>query len=343
VDRRTHRRLCLIPQVPGHAGPAAFQKRLALGMERRGVEVTFDSGDPHLGAVLVNGGTRQLRRLRRLQARGLPVIQRLDGMNWIHRRRRTGAFHFLRAELNNLNLRLIRRRFSDGQVYQSQFSRVWWERVGGPGQRPAWVVYNGVPLDDYVPGSDDLRPSDRVRLAVIEGRLAGGYEIGLDWALGLAAGLARELKRGVELVIAGMAQPDVIPQPPRGGVELRWLGQVPPAAIPELDRSSHLLFSADLHPACPNSVIEAMACGLPVVSYDTGALPEMVIGDSGRLAPYGADPWRVDPPDAGALVRAAAAVLDEQPRFRRGARLRAEEAFGLDRMVDGYLVALGWT
>jgi len=341
LDRPISHRLCLIPNVPGHAGPAAFQSRLGLGLGLRGIEVTFDGTDRRIDAVLVNGGTRQLRRLRRLRARGLPVIQRLDGMNWIHRRRRTGALHFLRAELNNLNLRLIRHQFSDGQVYQSYFSQAWWERAAGPNRNPAWVVYNGVPLDVYTPVVDPAPPTDRIRLAVIEGRLAGGYEVGLEWALNLASGLSRKAQKPVELVIAGMAKPDVIP-PPRDGVDVRWLGEVAPEAIPALDRSAHLLFAADLHPACPNTVIEAMACGLPVVSYDTGALPEMVVGDAGRLAAYGSNPWQVEPPDAGALVEAALGVLAEPERFRKGARRRAEQAFGLERMVEGYVTALGW-
>lgn len=342
MDRPISRRLCLIPNVPGHAGPAAFQSRLALGLSQLGIDVTFDSSNRALDAVLVNGGTRQLWRLRRLRARGLPVIQRLDGMNWIHRRRPTGALHFLRAELNNLNLRLIRRLFSDGQVYQSQFSKTWWERSAGSVRKPDWVVYNGVPLDVYTPGEAGARPADRIRIAVIEGRLAGGYEIGLDWGLALASGLRRALQKPVDLVIAGMAQPEVIPKPPGAGVEVRWLGGLAPEAIPDLDRSCHLMFAADLHPACPNSVLEAMACGLPVVSYDTGALPELVVGDAGRLAAYGSDPWRVEPPDARSLLEAAVGVLTELDRYQKGARQRAEEAFGLEQMVEGYLAALGW-
>ena len=48
-------------------------------------------------------------------------------------------------------------------------------------------------------------------------------------------------------------------------VPVNFLGVVPLERIPELDRSAHLFFSAEYHPPCPNSVIEALACGLPVV------------------------------------------------------------------------------
>jgi glycosyltransferase involved in cell wall biosynthesis len=264
-------------------------------------------------------------------------------MNWIHRRLRTGARHFLRAELNNWLLRLIRNRMADHIVYQSRFARGWWERVGGPLPAPASVVYNGVPLGTYTPDGPDERPSDRWRLLVVEGNLAGGYEVGLEAAVGLVRRLQEVAGRPVELVVAGR-----VPERDRrrwtsdGHLELHWLGLIPPTDIPALNRSAHLLYSADLNSACPNAVVEAMACGLPVVAFDTGALPELVKADAGRLASYGGDPWRLDPPHLEALSKVAMDVLREQPRFRAGARRRAEEAFGLERMVDGYLAALGW-
>jgi glycosyltransferase involved in cell wall biosynthesis len=107
--------------------------------------------------------------------------------------------------------------------------------------------------------------------------------------------------------------------------------------IPEIDRSAHVLFSADLNPACPNSVIEAMACGLPVVAFDTGALNELVLNDSGRLVPYGSDPWKIEQPDIQALANAAAGILKDQARFRKNARTQAEAALGLDKMMDDYI------
>jgi glycosyltransferase involved in cell wall biosynthesis len=145
-------------------------------------------------------------------------------------------------------------------------------------------------------------------------------------------------------MVAGRASPEIRERAERiEDITVQWAGVVPRERIPELDRSAHLLYAADLNAACPNAVIEAMACGLPVVAFGTGALPELVKGDSGRLAPYGGDPWKLDPPDVDGLAYAALEVLSDPSRFQTGARARAEAAFGLDQMVKGYLTALGWT
>jgi glycosyltransferase involved in cell wall biosynthesis len=118
------------------------------------------------------------------------------------------------------------------------------------------------------------------------------------------------------------------------------MNTTPREHIPWLMRSSHLLFSAEINPPCPNSVIEALACGLPVVGFDTGSLSELVEGNAGRLAPYGADPWKLQPPDIPALGEAATEVLQDQDRFRKLARERAESAFDVETMVDEYLKVL---
>jgi glycosyltransferase involved in cell wall biosynthesis len=118
------------------------------------------------------------------------------------------------------------------------------------------------------------------------------------------------------------------------------MGSVPRDRIPEIMRSAHLLFSADLHPACPNAVIEALACGLSVVAFDTGAVKELVIGDSGRVVSYGSNSWNIEYPDVPTLAKAAYDILKNQPHFSRSARSHAESALGLDQMVDAYLKVL---
>ena len=79
---------------------------------------------------------------------------------------------------------------------------------------------------------------------------------------------------------------------------------------------------------------------MPVLSYDTGALAELVDDQAGRVVPYGGDAWRLDTPDGGALAQCAVHILTNLEGFRVAARQRAETMFGLDKMVESYLNVL---
>lgn len=349
------KRVCLIPRLSGVGGMVSFQHKLVRGLVQRNIQVTYDPGDMPYQVLLVVGGTRQLAALWRVRRRGIPVVQRLDGMNWLHRLRmpgggRTGLRHYLRSEYGNLILSLIRARLADYIVYQSEFSQRWWERERGPTPVPSSVVYNGVDLARFSPQGEGGRPAKRWRLLMVEGSLMGGYEVGLKSGVDLARQLAARAndshsRKPVELMVVGRVTPHLQQRwqnalKGHAGVELRWEGQVAHERIPSIDRSAHLLYSADLNAACPNSVIEAMACGLPVVAFDTGALPELVAKEAGKIVAYGGDPWKLEPADIPALAEAAWQALDQQKRFRSAARQRAETLFGLQRMTDGYLQAL---
>lgn len=336
------RNVCIWPKLEGLGGPTSFQRRLMVALQARGVSVHHDPQDPDCQAILLIGGTRHVDVLWRAHQRGLRILQRLDGMNWIHRRRFQGLRHALRAEYANLNLAFIRRFLADGVVYQSQFARAWWQRVYGRGEKWETVIYNGVDLDQFAPFGMHERPAERWRVLVVEGHLRGGSALGLESAVRLTRALQERAKRSVELWVAGgvpAAERTLVSLLARD-LTLNWVGVVSPERIAYLDRSSHLFFSAELHPACPNAVIEALACGLPVVGFDTGALGEIVTPVAGRVVPYGADPWRLQSPQIEPLVEASLEILSNWSAFSRGARQRAEAAFGLERMTSQYLEAL---
>jgi len=344
IKQKSPEQICLVPRLEGLGslgGMVSFQAKLVNGLLKRGLEVTFDLNDPASAAVLVIGGTRHLGALWRARQRGIRIVQRLNGMNWLHRKQRTGLRAYLRAEGNNLVLTFIRRFLAHAIVYQSRFSHDWWQQAHGSLPTPCRVVYNGVDLDLYSPLGPHQRPSDHFRILLVEGRLGQGNAQGLENALGLVACLRQTHQLPVELAVVG----DVAPQlradiQARAGGLVSWMGILKREQIPLADRSAHLLFSADLNAACPNSVIEAMACGLPVVAFDTGALRELVTEDAGRVAPYGSNYWDLEPPILSPLAQAAAETLADNERFRAAARRRAEAAFGLDQMVEGYLEVL---
>ncbi len=349
-------RVCIIPQVSGVGGMVSFLHKFSAGLERRGVAVSRRLDDAPYDAVLVIGGTRDLRGLWRARRRGVPVVQRLNGMNWLHRfpQHRGGWRHALRSEYGNFLLHLIRERLASAVIYQSGFARGWWERVYGAAPIPAAVVYNGVDLGNYTPHGPEQPPAEHVRLLMVEGSLMGGYESGLAAAVDLSARLSTLMAQrsaaaqAVELMVVGQVpqatqqtwQTQLAQSAPPERARITWAGALPRERIPSADRSAHLLYSSDLNAACPNSVIEALACGLPVLAFDTGALPELVPPSAGRVTPYGGDPWKLDPPDTSALAYAAMEILEAGDKLRAGARAQAEAHFGLETMIDQYLEVL---
>jgi glycosyltransferase involved in cell wall biosynthesis len=332
-------RICIVPNVHGVGGMVSFLHKFSTGAQARGVVVTNNLTDVPYSAVLVIGGTRGILPLWRQKQRGVRVVQRLDGINWIHRVRPVSIKHSMRAEYGNFVLALIRRFVAERIVYQSEFSHGLWDARFGRLNKLVSVAYNGVDLGVYSPGVGQAS-SLIYRLLVVEGSLGGGYESGLGNAVRLAEGLAA---RGwpMEVLVAGEVSPALKAEwVAKSTVPLKWAGLVAREAVPELMRSAHLLFSADVHPSCPNSVIEALACGLPVVSFDTGSLAELVSPECGFIASYGSNAWKLEPPDVTGLAAGTESVLKDWPKFSAAARKRAESAFGLELMVDKYLDVL---
>jgi sugar transferase (PEP-CTERM/EpsH1 system associated) len=115
---------------------------------------------------------------------------------------------------------------------------------------------------------------------------------------------------------------------------LRDLAWLPGARddIPELLRSFDLFVLPSQAEGISNTILEAMACGLPVVATDVGGNAELVVaGETGRLVPAS---------DPEALALAIQEYVDDPGRMRaHGAagRRRVEEQFSMEAMVAAYL------
>ena len=335
-------KICIVPKVDGTGGMASFRLKFEEGVRVRGIDVTHEL-DEDPDAVLVIAGTRFLLDLGRIRRRGIRVVQRLDGVNWVHRVKWSGVRYTVRAVYGNALLALIRNRFADRVIYQSEFIRGWWQDWYGVANAPATVIHNGIDLDAYAQSGEGDRPTDRYRMLLLEGSLARGLNSGLFHAVEAAKKLSE--KYPMEVVVAGTVDEStqwkinsVISEVKN--FSIKFLDTVPRADVPKLARSSHLMYSAEVNPPCPNSVIEALACGLPVIGFDTGSLKELVGGEAGVIVPYGANPWKLETPNIAGLAASAESVLEKQNQFRAAARKRAEEKFGLDAMVESYLKVL---
>src|SRR5262245_35200985 len=143
-------RICIVPKVDGLAGVASFRLKFEDGLRLRGADVTHD---PSQGAdvILVLAGTKNLLPLWKARRRGIRIVQRLDGINWIHRVRWAGFWYTIRAVYGNANISFIRARFANQVIYQSQFIKHWWEDWYGPTRVPSSIILNGIDLSRYTP------------------------------------------------------------------------------------------------------------------------------------------------------------------------------------------------
>lgn len=198
------------------------------------------------------------------------------------------------------------------------------------------VVYNGVEL----PSHDIDRAAARTRFdlpqkAVIVGLFSQlvPHKGAIDFvqAAHAAAGENPEL----HFVIAGSGPAvfaDHVARETAGGPAADRIHVVPPQPeIRELLAAVDVVALPTLWPdPLPRAVMEAMAAGRPVVAYDNGGVPEMVVdGETGLLCRAG---------DIDGLTRAVAELAaDEALRrlFGEAGRKRARELFGVDRHVEG--------
>jgi glycosyltransferase involved in cell wall biosynthesis len=120
---------------------------------------------------------------------------------------------------------------------------------------------------------------------------------------------------------------------PTEALELRLGGYSRKEAPQILGAGDILLHPAYMDP-CPNLVVEAMACGLPVVHSMSGGVPELVGIDAGIGVSVPEDWHTAHMPDPEALARAVLQVMDEFEVRSDAARTRCVKNFGIDEFIN---------
>ncbi len=206
----------------------------------------------------------------------------------------------------------------------------------GYGAGPAKVHLIRYPAVDR----ERFRPGDRAgarsalgiaaRKVVLCPRGLGGY-LNSDVIVAAAAAVAREVPDVLFLFVSGVGGEAELSKHRRLAEELgvarhvRWDGQVPWEAMPGYYAASDAMVSVSSNDSLPNCMMEAMACGVPVVLGDIPALREWVAD--------GVNGWLVSPRDADALAARIVATLRDADGLaaefgRRNADLVAREFDG---------------
>ena len=230
----------------------------------------------------------------------------------------------------------VLRREADFVVHQSEFCRTSADRFLGPCAAPSSVLFNPVDLRKFTPV---LRtgPIDSWEL------LTAGTHYQPSRVLGPLEALRHLRTAGcpARLTIAGAFRWPGADAEVRDAIDRLEVADAvtlrpafSQAEAVDLYRAAHVLIHPKYHDPCPTVVIEALACGLPVVGSRTGGLPELVGDDGGELIDV---PVSWDRPAAPAPEEIASAVMKlivNWPARSRAARFRAERLFDAERWVS---------
>ena len=291
---------------------------------------------------------RMLRRLKPaiVHTRNLPTVDMLAVARAAGIRRLVHGEHGLDIiELDGKNakynrLRRATRAIVGRYVAVSADLRTWLtDEIAVPPDRVS-LIYSGVDTDRFRPRGDDTRalpdgfaPPGAVVVGTI-GRLeAVKDQVTLAQAFATLLRDRPELRRTVRLVMIGEGRlrGDIEAILAAGGVgDLAWLPGFRDDT-PALYRSLDLFVLPSRREGVSNTILEAMASGLPVLATAVGGSPEIVAdGETGTLVPAAA-------PDAMAQALGDYVSRPEMLAAHGAAgRAQALDRFSMAAMVAGY-------
>jgi glycosyltransferase involved in cell wall biosynthesis len=213
------------------------------------------------------------------------------------------------------------------------------------------VIPNGVDLTTFRSGRRDVArarlglDSDRPVLLIAGSAARANPFKDFPTARRAAAGAAERIGRGVTVLVLGDTGGDS-----REGDAL--FRSIPfrddPSEVATYFQAADVYLHAARADTFPTAVIEAMACGTPVVATAVGGIPEQLAEEGERSAVHGppgsaqrsAGGVLVAPGDARAMAEAAAALLgdvDLRVALATSAAQRAARCFDAERQCDAYL------
>lgn len=264
------------------------------------------------------------------RARGIKILWNQNGVGY-------PAWAGRESERFNRPMRRLRE-MADFVIYQSQFCEESARRFLGPCDAPAEILFNPVDVEKFQPASS--RPAGQPpRL------LAAGTHGTRDRVIHVLDMLAILRREGIDavLTVAGNFQwpngeLDFQKHIARRGLQnhVQRVARFSQADAASLYTSHHVLIHPKYMDPCPTVVLEAMACGLPVIGSASGGMPELVSEDCGALVPSLLDYDKLHTPTGEELADAFKKALPKLPEMSTAARANIVARFSIGPWVDAH-------
>jgi len=194
------------------------------------------------------------------------------------------------------------------------------------------MIENGVDLSVFqAPSSNPPMPGEGPLRILLVGRLIPAK--GIPFLLDAVSRVRNEMKLHVTLVGDGPSRPAIESEIARLDLKnlVTMTGNLPLAKVSDHMRNSHLFCLPSVRESGGAVLIEAMACGLPVVAVDYGGPAEIVDDEVGRLLPATGTEALID--GLAETLRDVARRPGEWRARGQAGRRRAEQQYGWDAKI----------
>lgn len=222
-------------------------------------------------------------------------------------------------------------------IFQSTFCKTGAQKFLGPTLSPHTTLHNPINLQQFKPPTDNRRPEERRRLLV-----AGSHHFFYRVKIALDV-LAILTAKGdnYKLQIAGRCcwkeseeecHKETLAYAYAKNIaeRIEITGAYTQQEAAPMFQGSDVLIHPTYNDSCPRLVIEAMACGTPVVYSATGGTPELVAEKAGIGIKGPLDWEKICPPAPEKMAQAVGEIVEKYSYFSQGAREHAVQHFQVD-------------
>ena len=314
----------------GRGGPHVWSRRFIRYVETRGYRVSHDLNENWRAALFVlhTGDLVSAIQKGRTVAYRVANGYHPDWFSVMHRQMDT-HHHSVNASIAQAL------EISPMVIYQSQWAKEQLDQHLYTRKSDFEVIYNGIDLRRFhavQSTSTSLPTLGTVGVMRYRYRLQTFFE------------MSRKLEIPHRLLIVGSLDNECsqvlkdYQNDPLVGPRITYQPHVPAEELPSLYQKMTVLIHPVSGDACPNVVIEALACGVPVVAPDSGGTAE-IIGPGGVI--FSSDLWKYDTNFVDAMREATIIALQNTDRLSLQARRQAEMKLDIEKMIDKYLSTLG--
>jgi glycosyltransferase involved in cell wall biosynthesis len=247
------------------------------------------------------------------------------------------AWHGQGWEITNKPIKMLLS-MADYVFYQSEFCKISADHFLGDVNVPFEILYNPVDTNVFRP---KLQPDSFNELILLAaGSHTRRYRItnAIDAFVAL---VGKGIK--VKLVVAGkccwqdekISRAEAKDYAKARGVcdKVKFTGPYSQQDAVPIFQSAHILLHTQYNDSCPRLVVEAMACGLPVVYSASGGVPELV-GSMAGEGVYAPLDWEKEhPPNPVELADCVMKIMSNYKGYSDNARKRAVDYFDVKPWV----------